>query len=553
MKRIEGGIQSSYKYYKEISEEKTMRLSYKEYILDGSVVDTVSADVQNYLNKLGAERQNVQRIRLTVEEVLLNILSHCGSGIKISVGLGKQFSRHMFRLRYEAEAFNPVKENENPLAADLIRSLGLSPAWNCRGKLNTVSLVLSNRQKRSTMFYILFAVIAAVILGLLGNVIPETVRLTITDSVMIPFSNCFLGVLGTFAGLMICLTICSGILGVGDSASIGRTGKSVIARFIGISFAVSALALLVSLPFVNLTFSSGGNGQASVFKQICQMFFDIFPTNIIDPFRTGITFHSIIIATIIGCAILALGERGKGIRGLINEFSVLFQQIVSSICGFVPLFVFSMLLQLIWSGKTRILLTVLKPMIMIAVIVIILVVIFLILSSIRLKCPPMLLLKKSLPAFLVAFTSASSMSAFQIGMETCEKKFGVDKNLASFIYPLGSVVFMPASVVYFTVISCNFAETYQVEVNVLWLIMAVVISTLIAISMPPIPGADIFCYSILFSGLGIPTDAIILATVIGIVIDYLDTGVNVLLLIFQIACDAKRLGNLDTKILLEKR
>jgi len=191
-------------------------------------------------------------------------------------------------------------------------------------------------------------------------------------------------------------------------------------------------------------------------------------------------------------------------------------------------------------------------MILIVVLIIILTVTLLIISSLRVKCPPMLLIKKVLPAFLVAFTSASSVSAFQVGMETLEKKLGVNKSLTSFVYPLGSVIYMPSSVVYFTVLICTFAETYQIAVSVPWLVMAVVISTLITIAMPPIPGADILCYTVLFSGLGIPAEAIILATAAGIVLDYLITGANVMLMIFQIACDVKRLDSLDQKILLDK-
>ena len=526
-----------------------MRLFYKEYTLNEAVVDVVSADVQDYLNRLSTERRSVQRIRLTVEEILLNIIAHYGSGVKISVGFGKQFGRHMFRLRYVAEPFDPTKSSENPLADDMMRALGMFPSWNCRGKSNTVSFVLANRLKRSTLFYIMLAAIAAVIFGMLGNLVPENVRMTVNDSVLSALSNCFLGLLNTFAGIMILLTICNGILGMGDSATLGRTGKSIIVRFIGISFAVSAVSAVSVLPFVSLNYSSGGQDRGSAFEQISQMFFDIMPTNIIDPFKTGNTFHIIIIATFIGCALLAVGERGSRVRGLIEEASILFQQIVSFVCALVPFFVFSMLLQLIWSGQVHILISVIKPILLITVLIIILVVTLLILSSLRLKCPPILLVKKVVPAFLVAFTSASSVSAFQIGMETCEKKLGVNKNLTSFVYPLGSVIYMPSSVVYFTVLVCTFAETYHIAVNVSWFVLAVVISTLITIAMPPIPGADILCYTVLFSSLGIPAEAIVLATAIGIVLDYLDTGANVMLLIFQLACDAKRLDNLDKKIL----
>ena len=108
---------------------------------------------------------------------------------------------------------------------------------------------------------------------------------------------------------------------------------------------------------------------------------------------------------------------------------------------------------------------------------------------------------------------------------------------------------MPSSVVYFTVLVLTFAETYNIAVSAQWIIMAAVISTLITIAMPPIPGGDILCYTVLFSSLGIPAEAIMLATAMGIVIDYIDTGANVMLLIFQIACEAKRLDCLDESVL----
>lgn len=71
--------------------------------------------------------------------------------------------------------------------------------------------------------------------------------------------------------------------------------------------------------------------------------------------------------------------------------------------------------------------------------------------------------------------------------------------------------------------------------------------------MPPLPGADILCYSVLFSSLGIPNEAIVLATVVSIAADNFCTGSNVTLLIFQMTCDAKRLGNLDRDILLSHK
>lgn len=350
---------------------------------------------------------------------------------------------------------------------------------------------------------------------------------------------------------MICLAICNGILGTGDTTTLGHTGKSVITRFIVISFLISVLSVVIVFPFLSLRFSTGAQGRASAVNQISKMLFDILPSNLMEPFQTGNTLQIIVIAIIIGVGLLAIGERGKHVRILLEESFALMQHIVSAICALIPIFVFAVILNQIWSGHEMKFLSILKPLTRLAFAVSIIAVLHWLTSSVYLKCAPFTLLKKALPPFLIAFMTASSLSALPLGMETCEKKLGIKKNMVSFAYPLGSVIYMPSSVVYFTVILLTFADIYEVEVSVAWLIMAIVTSTLIAIAMPPIPEADVLCYSILFSTLGIPAEGIVLATAIGIIADYFDTGFNVLLMIFQLACEAKHLDNLDRDILIK--
>lgn len=73
-----------------------MKMVYKDYTLSEAAVDAVSSDVQDYIGGLNAKNLNIQRIRLTVEELILNLLAHYGKGFKISAGFGKQFGRHVF-------------------------------------------------------------------------------------------------------------------------------------------------------------------------------------------------------------------------------------------------------------------------------------------------------------------------------------------------------------------------------------------------------------------------------------------------------------------------
>lgn len=530
-----------------------MRLIYKKYTLNGSAVDAISAGVQDYLKKLNAETSRIQRIRLTVEELLLNIMEHCGEGQEISVGLGKQFGRHIFRLCYVAEPFDPSNASENPAADDIMRLLGSSPAWSHRGKNNTVSLVLANRPKRSTVFRIITAMLAAVLLGFAGGAyINETVRQSLIDSLLTPMANGFLGLLTTFSGLMIALTVCSGMLGMGDSASFGRIGKSLMTRLVVYSFAVSFLTLPLTLPFVKLNLSSASDGGSSPLSQISSLFFDILPSNIITPFQTGNALQIIVIAVILGIALISVGERGSRVRDLINESAAVMQRLVSSVCSLVPVYVFVILLRQIWVGQEKSLVRFLKTAIISIVLTLILAAAIWLLSALKLRCSPITLMKKILPPFLVALTSASSMSALPLAMDVCENKLGVRQSTVSFAMPLEVVIYMPSSIVHFTVVACTFAEIYNVDLSLSFLLMIIVIVPLCAIALPPIPGAGPIIFTILFGSLGIPSEAIVMAVAMDLVFDFFDTGFNVLLLMLRTACEAKIHNALDQKILLSK-
>ena len=53
-----------------------MTIQYREHILNRESIESVSAQLQDYLKELKTERHNVQRIRLIIEEILLNMMEH---------------------------------------------------------------------------------------------------------------------------------------------------------------------------------------------------------------------------------------------------------------------------------------------------------------------------------------------------------------------------------------------------------------------------------------------------------------------------------------------
>ena len=57
--------------------------------------------------------------------------------------------------------------------------------------------------------------------------------------------------------------------------------------------------------------------------------------------------------------------------------------------------------------------------------------------------------------------------------------------------PLGSTIYMPGVAINALLISLYMAEQWDVAVSLLWVMMAVILATILAIAAPPISGASV--------------------------------------------------------------
>lgn len=244
-----------------------MALHTKEYTLDAAAVEAVSTELQAYLKKLGVDRLNVHRLRLSVEEILLNVMANCSENTRIRIGIGKQYGQHVFRMQYAGASFDPTQSGMEDWSRRLMVGLGYYPCWNYRGGVNTVSLKLEERAKRSAVFHIAVAVLAAALLGIIGSHFPESLRRTLDKALLAPIPNSFLGLMGTFSGVMIAFTMCSSILNVGDTMTLGRVGQYTISRFVVLSLLLCAVTAAVVIPVLQLNLTANaGDGSSQLVR-----------------------------------------------------------------------------------------------------------------------------------------------------------------------------------------------------------------------------------------------------------------------------------------------
>ena len=529
-------------------------ISWQAYELSPEAVEEISQRISDYMEELKCDSKAVIRVRFTVEEMLLRILDRTKeSVVKVELGLGKRMRRQMLYIRYDGDELDPTgTEEDDEWSAGILEGLGLFPTWSYKGKTNWISLILKQPGKRNSLISILIAVLLAVIVGLAGHLLSDGSRAELDEAIFQPIMPAFLGLLNTFAGFMIALTIANGILGMGSSRQVGIIGKKILFRYVFLSFIVALITIVVMFPLFDLDFSLGAEGGMTQVKSISEMLFNILPKDPLTPFISGNTIQVIVISIFVGLALVLLDDKVIKIRSLVEEGCVLLQRLTSMVCSLIPIFVFAALVHQIWTGDVSTFIGLWKPFLFSVAIVILFALISLLGVSRKLKVSPVVLMKKFFPAFFTALTTASSISAFSKSMDALGNKCGVDKSLINFSYPIGGVIYMPSTVAELCVLSYSMAELYDVKVSLAWIILALLTSVLLAIAAPPLPGAAMMIYAILFAQLGIPEGALLLAAAMDIIYDYFSSGFNILFLLIENVDCGERLGKVDREKLVSR-
>ena len=519
--------------------------------LDEAAIDEVTDAIAEFCQQVGTEHKDMLRYRLSAEECLLYWLDHGLRGNQVSFQAGRFMRTPNIMLEVEGPRLNPYADDDEDyggeFAESVLTSLGLNPEYSHAKGRNRIRF----RIKKKSLGQIATLCIAlgvAALVGVLGTIaIPENILDTLLNFVIDPLYGLFFKILGCIAGPMIFLSVAWGVYGIGDTATFGKIGRRMLLKYVLVTFAAAA-ACSVFFPLLgpDLSYSPSGAGQLDA---IAEMLFSIFPANIVEPFLTGNTLQIIFMAIIVGIALLYLGRQTTLIAKAIDEVNVLVQFLMQFITKLVPFVIFLVVLSMIWSGKLSVLATTWKLFVALLSAILLISAVFVAVASIRMKVSPLTLIRKSVPTFLIALTTASSAAAFGTSVESCEEKFGVDKSVVKFGIPLGMVIQKPMSAAFFLLIVFFFANQYGIDCSIGWICAAVFVSAVVAIAAPPVPGGSAVAFSALFIPMGIPAEALAIALALDIVADFFITAFQMGALQLSLVNISAKMGMVDVNIL----
>ena len=385
---------------------------------------------------------------------------------------------------------------------------------------------MKEKKKMSLAMQIFIALVLAIAAGLLLQKHAQ-----FAETYIKPFGTIFLNLLKFIVVPIVLFSIMCGIISMRDIKKVGAIGlKTVVYYMCTTAFAITIGLIGGNLfkkmfPVIATTDLSYQVGEKT---SLMDTIVNIFPSNYISPMAEANMLQVIVMALLIGFAIILVGEeKNTRIITACNDLNDVFMKCMEMILKLSPIGVFCLLCPVVAANGATIIGSL--AMVLLAAYVCY-IVHAVVVYSFAVKTiggiSPLTFFKEMLPAIMFAFSSASSVGTLPINME-CTEKLGTSREIASFILPLGATINMDGTAIYQGVCAIFIASCYGIHLTLPQMLTIIFTATLASIGTAGVPGAGMVMLAMVLTSVGLPVDGIALVAGVDRIFDMGRTTVNI--------------------------
>lgn len=389
-----------------------------------------------------------------------------------------------------------------------------------------MSTVSKNARKKLPLAgQIFIALLLGVVVGLLMQSHAD-----FANEYIKPFGTIFLNLVKFIVGPIVLFSIMSGVISMRDIKKVGKIGGMTVVYYFLTTAVATAIGLLVANLFKGgfpMLSTQSLSYTASEASKPMDVLVNIFPSNFLVPITEANMLQVIVMALLIGFAIVLLGEKAdKAIDG-INRWTDIFMKCMEMILKLSPIGVFCLLCPVVAANGATVIGSLAKVLLAayVAYAAHALIVYSGTVASMG-GISPLQFFKGMLPAMMFAFSSASSVGTLPINLE-CSEKLGADREIASFVLPLGATINMDGTAIYQGVCAIFIASCYGIQLTSSQMLSIVLTATLASIGTAGVPGAGMVMLAMVLASVGLPIDGIALVAGIDRIFDMGRTTLNI--------------------------
>ena len=352
------------------------------------------------------------------------------------------------------------------------------------------------------------------------------------------FINCLQLIIIPMVFSSIALAMCH----ISDTKKLGRISYKTLLSFLTTSTFALATACIFGfiaykLGFFNVHLSTNGSTSVTTAtgNNPLLVILNAIPNNVANVMTNNSMVLSIVfLAVVVGLCINTLGEKILVLKNLLIDIN----NIISVFLGFIitkfsPFAVFVLITRTFAVyGFDR-----LKPALAYMLTVTIASIVFLIIAYPLLvylltRLNPITFMKKVAKVALLGFSAAASSAALSLNEKTTVEELGVDKDIASFVLPLGMTINMNGTAIMQVIAAIFIAASSGYTLTIQNIILIAVLSLIASIGTPSAPGSSSIILFTVLTGMGFNNEATLIAYSLIIAInrpiDMLITCLNVI-------------------------
>ena len=236
---------------------------------------------------------------------------------------------------------------------------------------------------------------------------------------------------------------------------------------------------------------------------------DMIPDNAFSALSNNkLMLQVIFLAMFLGISLLLVGEKSaKPLKDFFDSLNDVVLKMVDLIMLTAPFAVFALLANVVVSsGDPELLYALLFYSGVVVGGLTLMICFYLVLVSVITKRNPLWFLKQISPAQLLAFSTSSSAATLPVTMERVEEHLGVDKEVSSFVLPVGATINMDGTSLYQAVAAVFIAQALDFDLTFTDQLMIVLTALLASIGSAAVPGAGMVMLVIVLESVGFPAD-----------------------------------------------
>ena len=354
-----------------------------------------------------------------------------------------------------------------------------------------------------------------------------------------PIGTIFLNLIKMIVVPIIISTLILGVAGTGDMKQLGRLGTKTIVYFeivTTIAIVFGLLAANIAKPGVGIDMSEITETDISTYVEttkevessgFADTIVSIVPTNIINSMAQGDMLPIIFFSVLFGLGVASIGERGQPVLNFFSGVADAMFWVTNTVMKFAPFGVFALIgitvskfgVGALWQlGK-------LAGLVYLCMFLFV----FIVLGSIaKLVGTSIITLVKVLKEELIlAYSTSSSETVLPKIMQKMER-FGVPKDIVSFVVPTGYSFNLDGSKLYQAIAAIFIAQMYNIPLTIGEQVTLVLVLMITSKGIAGVPGVSFVVLLATLGSVGIPVEGLAFIAGIDRILDMARTAVNVM-------------------------